>query len=378
MVKETKAETCQSILENMHTTVLLFDEQLRLRYINPAGEMLFAMSAKRIVGVPAAELLRSDELLQALGDALETGHPFTKRELSVGLLGETESTVDVTALPLSDARRRRELLVEMNSVDRQIRINREESLLSQTQTTRVLVRGLAHEIKNPLGGLRGAAQLLERELESEELKEFTRIIISEADRLRNLVNRMLGPRALPQFQTINIHEIVERVRQLVQAEIPPGVSLLRDYDPSIPELHADPDQLIQALLNLLRNAVQAVGASGEIILRTRTLRQYTIGHQRYKLVARIEVIDSGPGVLDEVKEGIFLPMVTGRADGTGLGLPIAQSLINMHHGLIECESRPGRTTFTILLPLLDELGETGTEMETTPTGVADEAGGVKR
>lgn len=368
MFKNKKAEQCISILENMHTTVLLFDEQLKLRYINPAGEMLFAVSAKRITGVAARDLLRSEELLAALEDSLKSGHPFTKRELAMEHIGEAEITVDVTAVPLSDARRKRELLVEMNSVDRQLRINREESLLSQTQTTRVLVRGLAHEIKNPLGGLRGAAQLLERELESEELKEFTQIIISEADRLRNLVNRMLGPRALPQLQSINIHEIVERVRAVVQAEIPESVKLMRDYDPSIPELLADPDQMIQSLLNLVRNAAQAVGDEGEIILRTRTLRQYTIGHKRYKLVARIEVIDNGPGVPDEVKEGIFLPMVTGRADGTGLGLPIAQSLINMHNGLIECESRPGRTVFTILLPLLDENGEAGTVMEIEPNG----------
>ncbi|MCK5639830.1 MAG: PAS domain-containing sensor histidine kinase, partial [Gammaproteobacteria bacterium] len=260
----------------------------------------------------------------------------------------------LTAIPLSDPHREPELLVELNEVDRQLRINREENLLAQTSATRVLVRGLAHEIKNPLGGLRGAAQLLERELEDEELKEYTAIIISEADRLRNLMNRMLGPNALPQLRSTNIHEVLERVRRVMKVDVPAGVKIVFDYDPSIPELVADPDQLIQAILNLVSNAVQAVGDSGTITLRTRALRQYTIGQTRHKLVLCLEVIDDGPGIPEKMQESIFLPMVTGRAEGTGLGLAIAQSLINSHGGLIECNSSPGRTVFTVLLPLAVE------------------------
>jgi two-component system nitrogen regulation sensor histidine kinase GlnL len=260
-------------------------------------------------------------------------------------------TVDITALPVSDANQPGRLLLELSQVDRQLRITREEGLLAQSYATRSLIRGLAHEIKNPLGGLRGAAQLLERELHNEELKEYTQIIISEADRLQSLMNQMLGPNVLPNKRMINVHEALERVRQVVGAELPASVVIRRDYDPSIPELQADLDQLIQAVMNLVRNAAQAVGESGVIILRTRSLRQYTIGHTLHKLVARIDVIDNGPGIPEEMQGGLFLPMVTGRADGTGLGLPIAQSLINSNGGLIEWESRPGHTQFTVLLPI---------------------------
>jgi two-component system nitrogen regulation sensor histidine kinase GlnL len=214
-----------------------------------------------------------------------------------------------------------------------------------------MVRGLAHEIKNPLGGLRGAAQLLERELDSEELKEYTRIIIGEADRLRQLVNRMLGPNSRPNRSLVNIHHVLEHVRSLVKAEADSRLVVTRDYDPSIPELEADRDLLIQAVLNVVRNAVQAISACGEIILRTRAQRQFTIGHSRHRLVLRVDVIDNGPGIAPNISETVFFPMVTGRPDGTGLGLSIAQSLVNLHNGVIECESKPGRTQFTILLPM---------------------------
>ncbi len=353
-VSPTSTELLRRVIENLHTAVMLFDGDLRLQYLNPAGEMLFAVSARRVAGARASELLTDADLVAALHTVIETGHPFTERELVLDLgAGERRVTVDLTAVPLSDPYHEREILVEMNQIDRQLRIVREESLLSQSHATRALVRGLAHEIKNPLGGLRGAAQLLERELNNEELKEYTRIIISEADRLQNLMNRMLGPNALPQRCRVNLHEVLERVRQLVGAEVPRGVDIQRDYDPSIPELTADPDQLIQAILNLVKNATQAVGGEGTIVLRTRTLRQYTIGHTLHKLVARIDVIDNGPGISAEVRESVFLPMVSGRPGGTGLGLPIAQSLINAHGGLIECDSRPGQTVFTVLLPLSD-------------------------
>lgn len=357
----------RGVIENLHGAVLLFDDALRLRYVNPAGEMLLAASVGRLLGTPAQQLLSSDTLVHALAEALRSGHPFTERELVLETAPGQRVTVDVTATPLTEPGRR-ELLLEMGQVDRQLRITREESLLAQTATTRVLVRGLAHEINNPLGGLRGAAQLLERELHDEELKEYTRIIISEADRLQNLVNRMLGPNALPKRQLVNIHEVLERVRQIVQAATPLAVRIERDYDPSIPEMPADQDQLIQAVLNLVRNAAQAVGEQGEIIMRTRTLRQYTIGHTRHKLVIRLDVIDNGPGIPPDVKEAIFLPMVTGRPDGTGLGLPIAQSLINQHGGLIECESQPGHTVFTVLLPLNGEgNGKTESRQPTADT-----------
>ncbi len=340
------------VLENMHSAVLLLDSSLKLRFINPAGEMLFAVSAQRFLDQPVQSVLFDEDVSVALRQVLETGTPFTERELVLNLGYRDKVTVDLTAIPLYEgAGGQTELLVEMKQVDRQLRITREEGLLAQSNATRALVRGLAHEIKNPLGGLRGAAQLLERELNNEELKEYTNIIISEADRLQELMNRMLGPNTLPRKREINIHEAMERVRQVVSAELNDSINLVRDYDPSIPYVHVDPDQLIQALMNLVRNAAQAVGSEGEIILRTRTLRQYTIGTVMHKLIARAEVIDNGPGIAPEVRESLFLPLVTGRADGTGLGLPMAQSLINANGGLIEWESRPGRTTFTVLIPI---------------------------
>lgn len=340
------------VLENLHTAVLLLDSSLRLRFINPAGEMLFAVSAQRFLDHPVQNTLFDEEVSMALLQVLQTGTPFTERELVLDLGYRNKVTVDLTALPLYEgAGGKIELLVEMKQVDRQLRITREEGLMAQSNATRALVRGLAHEIKNPLGGLRGAAQLLERELNNEELKEYTNIIISEADRLQELMNRMLGPSTLPRKREINIHEAMERVRQVVGAELSDRIKLIRDYDPSIPYVYVDLDQLIQALMNLVRNAAQAVGEEGEITLRTRTLRQYTIGSVLHKLVARADVIDNGPGIAPEMRESLFLPMVTGRADGTGLGLPIAQSLINANGGLIEWESRPGQTIFTVLIPI---------------------------
>jgi len=236
-------------------------------------------------------------------------------------------------------------------MDRLLRIARDESRATQQQTTQQMLRGLAHEIKNPLGGLRGAAQLLARELPSEDLKEYTDVIINEADRLQKLVNRILGPNKLPKLAQVNIHELLEHVRSLLLAEAPQGIQIRRDYDPSIPELTADADQIIQALLNIIRNAIEALQGEGEILLRTRVVRKFTIGQKQHDLVARIEVIDNGPGIAADVLERIFFPMVSSRAEGTGLGLSIAQSLIQQHNGIIECESEPGQTVFSIYIPI---------------------------
>lgn len=345
------------IIENLNTIVLLFDHELCLKYINPVGEMLFGVSAPRLEGQQAEELLRSKYLAYELRKALDTGHPFTERECEISPSANEQVTVDLTSIPLLEPGKPRELLVEMNQIDRQIRIAKEEQLLAQNRVSRDLLRGIAHEIKNPLGGLRGTAQLLERELQDDALKDYTGIIISEADRLRNLVDRMLGPRTLPKMDEVNIHEVLERVRSIMLAEISSGIRIRRDYDPSIPLIHADKDQLIQVILNLVRNAAYAIGKEGEIRLRSRVQRQYTIGHRRYRLVASIEVIDNGSGIPPELVEKIFYPMVTGSAEGTGLGLSIAQSIINQHNGLIECSSEPGNTVFTVLIPLQESAGD---------------------
>jgi two-component system nitrogen regulation sensor histidine kinase GlnL len=230
----------------------------------------------------------------------------------------------------------------------------EEQLISQQNAARMLLRGLAHEIKNPLGGLRGAAQLLDHELPSEELREYTKIIMEESDRLQSLVDRMLAPNKPAQKSKLNIHRVLERVRQLVQVEAPSGVSLERDYDPSIPLVYGDNDQLIQAILNIVRNASQAIGQTGRILIRTRIHRQINIGYRQNRLAVKIEIIDDGPGIKPELQGQIFYPMVSGRAEGTGLGLSIAQTLINQHAGLVECTSEPGNTIFTVYLPLEGE------------------------
>jgi two-component system nitrogen regulation sensor histidine kinase GlnL len=342
-----------SILSNLNTAVLMFGDDLLLSYINPAGELLLAMSAKAVLGCSVGCLVTcpAESVEMRLQDALLTRQPFTEREIEIKRPDGQMIRVNCTVLPIYYADATSELLMELHQVDRQIRITREEHLISQHQATQALLRGLAHEIKNPLGGLRGAAQLLERELPSQDLREYTRIIIDEADRLQALLNRMLGPNQLPHLSDVNIHHVIEHVRGLLLAEFPAGPTIVRDYDPSIPNLRADSDRLIQALLNITRNGAQAAGDQGQLALRTRVLRQFTLGNTLYRLVLRIEVEDNGPGIPDRLMDRIFFPMVSGRSGGTGLGLPIAQELINQHGGLIECESRPGQTQFFVYLPL---------------------------
>ncbi len=327
------------------------DGALNVRYLNPAAEMLLQVSARQILGRPLGRALPalSDEA-EALKAALDSGSGYTVREKRLMRAPGDIITVDCTATPLSmDGAGG--LVLELMQRDRQLQISREEKLFNQHQATRELVRGLAHEIKNPLGGLRGAAQLLEAELPREELREYTRIIMREADRLRALVDRMLGPSQPPERQPVNIHEICEHVARVVEGELTSGVSLQRDYDPSIPPIFADRDQLVQALLNLVRNAIQAVGDSGHMTLRTRTRRLFTIGKHCHRLVVRLDVMDDGPGIPPELQENIFYPLVTSRAEGTGLGLSIAQYLVHLNDGIIECESQPGETVFSLYLPL---------------------------
>ncbi len=342
---------CQRIVDNLSTAVLMFDPDLRLTYINPAGEVLLAASLRQVRGAPIETLVSSPSFVVDVRQAVASGRPFTEREVELMLAGYKRVMVDVTVSPLAESHMPGGLLLELVQTERHQRIAREEHLLSQHQLTRTVVRGLAHEIKNPLGGLRGAAQLLARQLEDKALTEYTDVIIGEADRLQKLLERLEGPNGVPHKRSVNIHQVLERVRQLVTAEVSGQVRFELDYDPSIPDLHADFDQLIQAVLNVVRNAIQALGGKGRIILRTRAERRCTIGPHHHKLVARLDVIDNGPGVPKELLEKIFYPLVTGRAQGTGLGLSIAQSLVNQHGGIIECTSKPGETVFTILLPL---------------------------
>ena len=276
-------EAVQRILDNLTTAVLTFDNELRLTAINPAGEMLFEVSAKKIVGQRLADLLpQGRPLARLLAHTLDARRSLTTRGLRLELAGERHLTVDCSVTPLSESRDpvaagTPALLVELRQIDRLLRLTRDENLLDRQAANRAVMRGLAHEIKNPLGGLRGAAQLLERELPGNALKDYTRIIMHEADRLRSLVDRMNGPYQPSKKRLVNIHEILEHVRLLILAEVPAGLTLRRDYDPSLPEFDGDPDQLVQAILNILRNSVQALEVNGEIRLRTRVVRGVCIG-----------------------------------------------------------------------------------------------------
>lgn len=340
------------LLDSLSTAVVVLDRRFQVVLINSAAENLFSVSFRQSQGLPLSSLAEgTGMLLDGLRRCLSSGHPYTERELALRVPGEHTITVDCTVTPVVEHQAPDRLVMEIRQVDRQLRISREEQLIAQHNSVRSLLRNLAHEIKNPLGGLRGAAQLLERELAHESLTEYTQVIIGEADRLRNLVDRMLGPNHPPVYSEVNIHQILERVRTLVLAEANQGLVIHQDYDPSIPDMWGDQDQLIQAVLNIVRNAVQALDGQGVITLRTRIERHYTIGQLCHRLVARIEIVDNGPGIPDEQRQTIFFPMISGRSTGTGLGLSISQMLINQHQGLIECQSRPGETIFTLLLPL---------------------------
>jgi len=347
------------LLDNLKTGVVLLDSKLRLLYLNIAAESLLGISNRK-----ANQLFIGDVFINAAEDigemqtALNNNASFTKRKVQLHLMHGKRMSVDYTVTPFEENGQQRALL-ELDSLEHSNRLDREESLNSTHATTRELVRGLAHEIKNPLGGIRGAAQLLARELNSDELKDYTNVIIEEADRLHNLVDRVVGSRKLPNMQATNVHEVLERVRSLVAAEISGNsIQLTRDYDPSIPAVVADSEQLIQAMLNIVRNAMQSLSSPsiehqlGKIHLRTRIVRNATIAGKFYRLAVCIKVIDNGPGIPAEIIDTIFYPMISGRANGTGLGLSITHAIINQHKGMIEVESRPGATCFTVLLPVL--------------------------
>jgi two-component system nitrogen regulation sensor histidine kinase GlnL len=353
------------LLDSLSTAVILLNDQLDICYLNPAAENLLAISAMRLQGMQISQLFdNADGCVSSLQEALNTNHTFTQRQAPLTLLDHDPITVDLTATPLQSGAAKL-LLVEMQPMDRLMRINREEALISTHDTTRNLVRGLAHEIKNPLGGIRGAAQLLSEDLNNQpELREFTDIISAETDRLCKLVDRLLGPNTMPKFAPVNIHEVLEHVAALAESETRGSIFIERNYDPSIPEFYGDRGQLIQAILNIVRNAIQALlvkdqiegevhqkQASPTIWLKTRIKRHFTIGKTHHRVVCCIDIVDNGPGIPEEIIDRVFFPMISGRVDGSGLGLPIAQSAVHLHHGLIECENKDGETRFSMYLPL---------------------------
>ena len=343
--------TDPGLADHMATGVLVLERGLVIAQMNSAAQSLLDTSVQAAHGAPLSDLVAGGELLDTIDRVRVSGDRLTDRALPVTLCSGRACVVDCTVTPVPGDRGEPDILVELVPLDRYQQITREERLLTQTAYARTLVRRLGHEIKNPLGGLRGAAQLLETELPNAALREYTGVIIREADRLTKLVDRMLGPPRPPRMAPVNIHEVTERVRSLVNAETPASIVVERDYDPSIPHLEGDAELLIQAMLNIARNAVHAVGDAGRIVLRTRVQRAVSIGGKQHRLVCRIDVVDDGPGIADDLVENLFYPLVSGRSGGSGLGLSIAQSLVYDHGGMVECDSAPGETTFSILLPV---------------------------
>lgn len=336
------------ILNSLNNSILLIDDSLVVLYANPSAQQLLAQSSRKLFGTPLPALISYFSLnIDLMFESLNAGQGFTDNDVTL-VVDTTAHTLSLTAQRLPEGL----ILLEMAAMDNQRRLSQEQIQQSQQVAARDLVRGLAHEIKNPLGGLRGAAQLLARALPDPSLTEYTGLIIEQADRLRNLVDRLLGPQNPGMHVQQSIHQVAERVVKLVSMALPKNVTLKRDYDPSLPELPHDPEQLEQILLNIMHNAQQALGSGGgNITIRTRTAFQLTIHGIRYRLVARIDIIDDGPGIAAQLQDTLFYPMVSGREGGTGLGLSIARSLIDQHSGKIEFNSWPGHTEFSVYLPI---------------------------
>ncbi len=344
------------LLDALVTGVFLLDQDTRVGYLNAAAQTLIGSSANQALGRRITELTRgADALLPLFERARKGGEAVVQRELAWPAQGGIDRILDCAVTQIACADGSSRLLLEIEDITQHRRLTRENALLAQLGGSRLMVRQLAHEIKNPLGGVRGAAQLLERELLDPALREYTRVIISEADRLTNLLDSMLGPIRPPAKQLVNVHELLERVYRLLRGEANEGVTIERDYDPSLPSLTVDPNHIIQAMLNLGRNAIQALGSSTgnapRLTLRTRAVSNASVGAHHHRLVASIQFEDNGPGVPAEIRDTIFYPLVSGRSDGTGLGLGIAQDLVSRHGGLIEFDSAPGRTIFVISLPM---------------------------
>src|ERR1700689_2337753 len=344
------------LLDAMVTSVFLLDQDLHVTYLNAAAQTLLGLGPNQALGRSIAELTRGAEGLLPMFDRARTGgEGVVQRELAWPAPGGVDRILDCAVTQILLGQHSLRLLLEIEDITQHRRLTRENALLAQLGGSRLMVRQLAHEIKNPLGGLRGAAQLLERELLDPGLKEYTRVIISEADRLTNLLDSLLGPGRPPAKQLVNVHELLERVYHLLRSEAPAGVAVDRDYDPSLPALTADPNHIIQAMLNLGRNAIQALSDASvrapRLILRTRVADNIGIGGRRPRLVGFIQFEDNGPGVPAEIRDTIFYPLVSGRPDGTGLGLGLAQDMVSRHGGLIEFDSAPGRTIFVIYLPM---------------------------
>tara|TARA_B100001059_G_C17819373_1_gene577309 strand:+ start:1063 stop:2238 length:1176 start_codon:yes stop_codon:yes gene_type:complete len=341
----------EKILDTLNSGIVLLDKNLLIRGLNTAAEHILGISQQRAFGKSLLKLVNDEpEMKDILTRVINTGNNYANEmQLSPNETINVVRTIDCRVSPISTDVVC--LLVEITDVSRRSQISRENALIIQHGAGRQMIRQLAHEIKNPLGGIRGAAQLLERQLENDELCEYTDVIINETDRLAALVDTLLGPGGPSNKKPVNIHELIEYVVKIINAEDQRGLLIKREYDLGLPYIDLDRDQLVQAILNLIKNALIALDGQGKLTLRTRTLTNFTIGEILHRVIASIEIEDDGPGIPKDMQDSIFYPLVTNRPEGTGLGLPVAQELLSRHNGLIEFESRPGRTVFSVLIPL---------------------------
>ncbi len=333
------------------------DEHLLIVGLNPAAENILGISERRAQGESLLQLVDDEpQMRDILSRVVATGdHYANEIRLAPTEVHSDERIVDCRVSPI--AADNACLLVELTDVTRRSQITRENALLIQHGAGRQMIRQLAHEIKNPLGGIRGAAQLLERQLDDAELREYTDVVVSETDRLAALVDTLLGPGGPPNKQPVNVHELLEYVVKIIEAEDQRSLRIRRDYDPGLPSIDLDRDQIVQAFLNLVRNAVASLDGQGTLTLRSRAVTNFTVGDARHRVIASIEIEDDGPGIPAQMQDSVFYPLVTSRPEGTGLGLPAAQELLSRHGGLIEFESRPGRTVFFVRIPLYQTSGE---------------------
>ncbi|XQW84726.1 nitrogen regulation protein NR(II) [Thalassotalea piscium] len=352
-INKIKHDYQQKIPNQLVTAVIVLDKNLTIQYANPAAEALLIRSFNKLYNQPLSNIFINKPIKQSrLAQLLVSGQEFSDSDVPLELYINHIITVEIMAssFEFGDSPH---ILIEFKQIDQQKNISAEAFQHQQWESARDLIRGLAHEIKNPLGGLRGAAQLLSKEI-SQEQQEYTAMIIEQADRLTNLVDRLLGPNQLPKMSKLNIHSVLEKIYQVVRFSNNKNIKIIRDYDPSIPDIIFDDEKLQQAFLNIVNNAIQAIGEGGEIILRTRAATNKTINGKRIKLCAKISIIDNGPGIPAPIKDTLFYPMVSGKVNGTGLGLSISQTIIHQHNGKLFCISEPGNTEFQILLPIIDE------------------------
>ncbi|MGH1361106.1 MAG: nitrogen regulation protein NR(II) [Burkholderiaceae bacterium] len=340
-------------LELLATGVIILNSDDLIKHLNSAAEQLFDVSSRYLIGCGIDRLFANPQaVVEVLAEARL--NQFSQKRIDFETKVPGREVLDLLLTVVVVTRADGDLLIEVQENDTRVRAAREERLTELASENRDMLRNLAHEVKNPLGGIRGAAQLLQIELEGSPLSEGATVIVKEVDRLSALVDRLLIPHRQPQrLSAVNIHEVCEHVRTLLLSEFASGLEVIRDYDTSLPPIQADREQLIQVVLNLTRNAAQALHGNGRIDLRTRVTRQVTIARHRFKLALELHVIDNGPGIPAEIRERVFLPLVSGREGGTGLGLSLAQSYVHQHGGMIECESRPGHTDFRLVIPWID-------------------------